>query len=92
MKQTYFACYQKIISSRGTYLLLLSLFGCVPEVKLGPQTRACAVMFVYVVVVETVYNYTILLQLLLMLIAQCESLSLPLNAGGRGVIAKSPDL
>jgi len=35
--------------------LLLILFGCLPEVKLGPQTRACAVTFVYVVAVETVY-------------------------------------
>ncbi len=34
-------------------LLLLILFGRLPEVKLGPQTRACAVPFVYVVAVET---------------------------------------
>ncbi len=33
--------------------MLLILFGHLPEVKLGPQTRACAVPFVYVVVVET---------------------------------------
>jgi len=37
-------------------LLLLILFGCLPEVKLGPRTRACAVTFVYVVAVETVYK------------------------------------
>ncbi len=33
--------------------MLLILFGCLPEVKLGPQTCACAVTFVYVVA-ETV--------------------------------------
>ncbi len=33
--------------------MLLILFGRLPEVKLGPQTRACAVLFVYVVAVET---------------------------------------
>ncbi len=36
--------------------MLLILFGCPPEVKLGPQTHACAVTFVYVVAVETVYS------------------------------------
>ncbi len=33
--------------------MLLILFGCLPEVELGPQKRACAVTFVYVVAVET---------------------------------------
>ncbi len=33
--------------------MLLILFGRLPEVKFGPQTRACAVPFVYVVAVET---------------------------------------
>ncbi len=31
-----------------------------PEVKLGPQKRACAVTFVYVVAVETVYSIYLL--------------------------------
>ncbi len=35
--------------------MLLIIFGCLPEDKLGPQKRACAVTFVYVVTAETVY-------------------------------------
>ncbi len=34
----------------------LSLFGCLLEVKLGPQKRTCAVTFVYVFAIETVYR------------------------------------
>ena len=44
----------KNIYSRGTWLLLLILFGSLPEVKLGPQKRSRALTFVYVDAVETV--------------------------------------
>ncbi len=54
MKQTYFACYKKNLLQRDL-AVVIDLFGRLPEVKLGQQTRACAVTFVYVVAVETVY-------------------------------------
>ncbi len=38
--------------------MLLILFGRLPEVKLEPQTRACALTFVYVVAGESVYKNT----------------------------------
>ncbi len=56
MRANIFCLLSEIIYSRGTLLLLLILCESLPEVKFGPQKRACAVAFAYVVAVETIYN------------------------------------
>ncbi len=56
LAENIFCLLSEIIHSRRTLLLLLTLCRSLPEVKFGPQKRACAVTFVYVVAVETVYK------------------------------------